>query len=266
MIEQNLPSRQSPVPEERRRQIAQLIREAGSVTVAGLEQKFGVSPMTVRRDLEVLEREGYARRTHGGAVLPGLSGNEDSFQERLEKEIGRKERLAHAAFTLLQPREAVFIDSSTTAYFLARLVVTQSLRITVLTSSLPVMDLFAVNEAPNVDLVGIGGTFRKLTLSFVGPQAVRSIAAHFADKVFFSIKGLTSDGYLTDPDPLEAEVKRSMIEHAEKPVLLVDGSKFEQRGLTVITHISRLSLALVADAPADRVEALSRAGIEVRHV
>jgi DeoR/GlpR family transcriptional regulator of sugar metabolism len=57
-----------------------------------------------------------------------------------------------------------------------------------------------------------------------------------------------------------------MIEHAEKPVLLVDGTKFEQRGLTVITHISRLSLALVADAPADRVEALSRAGIEVRHV
>jgi DeoR/GlpR family transcriptional regulator of sugar metabolism len=128
------------------------------------------------------------------------------------------------------------------------------------------MDLFTVNEAPNVELVGIGGTFRKLTLSFVGPQAVRSIAAHFADKVFFSIKGLTPDGYLTDPDPLEAEVKRSMIEHAEKPVLLVDGTKFEQRGLTVITHISRLSLALVADAPADRVEALSRAGIEVRHV
>lgn len=266
MIDQNLPIRQSPVPEERRRQIAQLIREAGSVTVAGLEQRFGVSPMTVRRDLEVLEREGYARRTHGGAVLPGFSRNEDSFWERLEKEVGGKERLAHAALGLLQPGEAVFIDSSTTAYYLARLIVAQSLRITLLTTSLPVMELFTASESPNVELVGIGGSLRKLTLSFVGPQAVQSIAAHFADKVFLSIKGLTPDGYLTDPDPLEAEVKRTMIEHAEKPVLLVDGSKFEQRGLSVIAHMSRLSLALVAEVPSERVAALSRAGLEVRHV
>jgi DeoR family transcriptional regulator of aga operon len=71
---------------------------------------------------------------------------------------------------------------------------------------------------------------------------------------------------LTDPDALEAEVKRTMIEHAEKPVLLVDGSKFGQRGLSVIAHVSAMRLVLTADGPADRLKALAETGVDVRHV
>jgi DeoR/GlpR family transcriptional regulator of sugar metabolism len=254
------------VPAERRRQIALLLRDTGSVTVAELEHRFGVSPMTIRRDLELLEREGVARRTHGGAVLPGFAGNEDSFQERLEKDVAGKERLAGAAVALLRPGESVFLDSSTTAYYAARTLIAAGLRVTILTHSLPIMDLFSTNEAPNVELVGVGGTLRKLTLSFVGPHAVRAIASHFADKAFISIKGITTDGFLTDPDALEAEVKRTMIEHAEKPILMVDGSKFEQRGLSVIAHVSAMRIMLTADGPGDRLKLLAHSGVDVRHV
>lgn len=254
------------VPEERRRLIAQRIRESGSVKVAALEQEFGISPMTARRDLAVLEQEGLARRTHGGAVRPGFSGQEDSFQERLQEEVGAKERLARAATSLLAPGETVFIDSSTTSYYAARRVLTEGARATVLTNLMPVMDLFASDDAPGVELVGIGGSFRKLTLSFVGPHTIETIGRHFADKVFLSVKGVTPDGYLTDPDPLEAEVKRQMIKHAREAVLLIHGRKFEEHGLSVVVHASEIATALVADAPDDRLHALEEMGVQARRV
>src|SRR6059036_2164927 len=115
------------LPEERRRMIAERLVERGSISVAAIETEFGVSPMTARRDLAELERQGIARRTHGGAVLPGLSSHEDSFFQRLEVEVDAKERLAEAALAELSPGEAMFVDSSTTGYFAARRIVGHNL-------------------------------------------------------------------------------------------------------------------------------------------
>ena len=86
------------------------------------------------------------------------------------------------------------------------------------------------------------------------------------DKVFFSVRGVTPEGYLTDFNPLEAEVKRTMMKQAARPVLLVDGRKFERRGLSVIAHVSDVSLVLTADAAKPRVEALAEMGVEVQCV
>jgi DeoR/GlpR family transcriptional regulator of sugar metabolism len=254
------------MPEERRRQIAGLVREAGSVTVALLETEFGISPMTARRDLVALEEEGRVRRTHGGAVLPEYAGHEDSFWYRLDEAVEAKERLAGAAVGLLEPGDSAFLDCSTTTYYVARRILREGPRVTLLTNSVPVMELFIKNETPKTGIVGVGGLMRKLTLSFVGPHAAATISAHSADKAFVSVKGVTREGFLTDPDVLEAEVKRAMIEHSGEPVLLADGSKFEKRGLSVITHASKLSRALVADAPEERLQPLALAGVEVWHV
>ena len=254
------------VPVERRRRIAQLVEANGSVTVAGLEEVFGISPMTVRRDLVALEREGRLQRTHGGAVLPGFAAHEDSFQRRLEEQTEAKGRLARPAAGLAEPGETIFVDSSTSAYYAAREIFEEGLRVTLLTNSVPVMKLFTARWATNVELVGMGGSLRRLTLSFVGPHTVRTVGAYFADKVFFSVKGLTERGYLSDPDPLEAEVKRAMIEQSQEPVLLADGTKFEQRGLSLITHVREVALVLAADAPEDRMAALAEGGAEVRNV
>lgn len=258
--------KRSLVPEERRRRIAERIQQTGSVTVAVLESEFAISPMTARRDLAVLEQEGRVRRTHGGAVLPGFAGHEDSFQHRLEEAAGAKERLARAAVALLEPGETVFIDSSTTAYYAARRILAERLRVTILTNSVPVMELFTHTDVPSLELVGMGGSLRKVSLSFVGPHAVRTIESHFADKVFLSVKGVTPDGYLTDPDALEAEVKRCMIQRSEERILLVDGSKFEQRGLSAIAHVSDLHLVLAADTPPARLGVVTGAGVDVQRV
>ena len=83
--------------EARRREITERLRANGAVTVAEVEERFGVSPMTARRDLAELERRGVVRRTHGGAVLPTISAHEDSFARRLEVDADDKARLAEAA-------------------------------------------------------------------------------------------------------------------------------------------------------------------------
>src|SRR5919108_3960725 len=257
-------TKSSVLPAERQRLIAERLRQHGSVSVSGLEAEFHVSPMTARRDLDELERRGVARRTHGGAVLPGLSGHEDSFLQRLEMAVEAKERLAEAALGLIRPGEAVFVDSSTTGYIAARRIVRENVQCTLLTNSIPIMDLLCEHDAPQVEMIGAGGTLRKLTRSFVGPQAVRDIEAHFADHVLFSVRGLTPEGFLTDPDPLESEVKRAMIRRARQAVVLVDGSKFDRPALTQIAHVDEVSMILAADVDEQTLKPLARAGIEVR--
>lgn len=230
--------------EARRRSIADALRANGSITVADVQARFGVSPMTARRDLGELERRGILRRTHGGAVLPTTSGHEDSFARRLRVATEAKEELAAAAVALLAPRETVFLDSSTTSYFVARRMLEAGLPVTVLTNSLPVMELVFNEGGPDVELIGVGGTLRRLTRSFVGPFAVRTIEGYFADRLFLSVKGLTERGVMTDADALEAEVKRTMIAQAGEATLLVDRSKLGVRGLSVVAPVSAVSAVL----------------------
>jgi len=243
-----------------------LVRETGSVTVAGLEQELGISAATARRDLAVLERQGKVKRTHGGAVLPGVAQHEDSFQQRLGEAVEAKKRLARAAARLLGAEETVFIDSSTTAYYATQRMLAVAPSVTYLTNLVPVMDLFSTADPSRASMVGLGGIFRPLTLSFVGPCTIDAVESYLADRTFFSVKGVTRDGHLTEPNPLEAEVKRAMIRRSDSPVLLVDGRKFERRGASVIAHISEVSLVITADASAAYVERLEDLGVEVQSV
>ena len=243
-----------------------LVRETGSVTVAGLEQELGISAATARRDLAVLERQGKVKRTHGGAILPGVAQHEDSFQQRLGEAVEAKKRLARAAARLLGAEETVFIDSSTTAYYATQRMLAGPPNVTYLTNLVPVMDLFSTADPSRASMVGLGGIFRPLTLSFVGPCTIDAVESYLADRTFFSVKGVTRDGHLTEPNPLEAEVKRAMIRRSDNPVLLVDGRKFERRGASVIAHISEVSLVITADASGAYVERLEDLGVEVQSV
>jgi DeoR/GlpR family transcriptional regulator of sugar metabolism len=254
------------LPDERRRLIAEQLKEHGSVSVTDLGERFGVSLMTARRDLAELERQGVARRTHGGAVRPGPSSHEDAFTQRLEVAVEAKERLGAAAAALVAPGEAVFVDSSTTSYYAARRLVREGVRCTLLSNSVPVMDLVCASGSPQVELIGLSGALRALTRSFVGPQAVHAVRSHFADKALISVKGVTEDGQMTDPDALEAEVKRAMIGHARMPLLLVDGSKFERPALNAILPVTSVGRVFAADAPPQALTALSRRGVAVVRV
>src|SRR4051794_16687420 len=252
--------------ETRRRQIAERMRATGAITVAELEAHFGVSPMTARRDLAELERRGIVRRTHGGAVLPTISAHEDSFARRLSLRVAEKTRLAAAAVDMLSPRQTIFLDSSTTTFYVARRLVETGLAATVLTNSLPVMELLFNDGGPALEVIGIGGTLRRLTRSFVGPFAVRTVQGHFADRLFLSVKGVAANGMLTDADPLEAELKRTMIEQAGGTVVLFDNSKLSVRGLSVIAPIGAITTTLAVGLDAGSADALRLGGTNVHVV
>jgi DeoR/GlpR family transcriptional regulator of sugar metabolism len=234
------------------------------VTVAEVEARFGISAMTARRDLAELERRGVVRRTHGGAVLPTVSAHEDSFARRLNSAARAKARLADEAVELLSPRQTVFLDSSTTSHFVARRIVETGIAATVLTNSLPIMELIFSEGGPNLELIAVGGSLRRLTRSFVGPFAVRTVQGHFVDRLFLSVKGLTPNGVLTDADPLEAEVKRAMIGQAAESTLLIDSSKLSIRGLSAIASVSEISGVLAHGVPEHQAEALRAAGASIR--
>lgn len=251
--------------DERRRLIAERLRDRGSVTVATLASELGISPMTARRDLDELERQGLARRAHGGAVRPGLSGHEDAFAQRLESAAAAKERLAAAAVELVCAGQTIFLDSSTTSHFVARALLPAGIRCTVLTNAVPVMQLLSEADGGHIDLIGLGGSLRRLARSFVGPQTVAAAAAHFADRAFFSVSGVASNGHLTDPDPLEAEVKRTMIRQAAEPVLLVDGSKFRRPALSSIVPVTAVALVIGAGVEPAAWSAVDRAGVAFRN-
>jgi DeoR/GlpR family transcriptional regulator of sugar metabolism len=246
------------VPAGRQREILQLLRTRGSVSVADLEREFGISAMTARRDLRVLEDGGLAQRTYGGAILPETAAVEDSFEQRIGQAVEAKNRLAAAALDLVTDGEIVFVDSSTTAYFALRELIAAGREPTVVTNSLPVMQL--VSDSGRGELVGLGGTYRAGARSFVGHDTVRAARALLADTALISVKGLTDDGSLSDPDPLEAEVKRTMIEQSTQSIFLLDASKLEGRGLVVIARLEELTVVLAAgveDPEATRLRKLA---------
>jgi DeoR/GlpR family transcriptional regulator of sugar metabolism len=260
-------ARSAPMaPAARRLLILDLLRARRSVSVAELEAQFGISSMTARRDLAILARGGHARRTHGGAVLPDLAAHEDGFRNRLELEADRKRRIAAAVTATLEPGESLFIDCSTTAWYVAEAIVNAGTALTILTNSLPVITLVGGAGAPNLELVALGGSFRSLTHSFVGPDVVRALRGYRADRLLFAVKGITEDGHLTDAGPLEAEVKRAMMAHAKTVVLLATAQKFLDRGRTVVGSAADVDVAYVADATGADCRALAAEGVAVRRV
>ena len=252
--------------ESRRAAILEMLRSSGAVSVAEIQSRLSVSSMTARRDLAELDRRGLAQRTHGGAVIPAISAHEDSFTQRLEAATEAKTALAQAAVELLGPGQTVFIDSSTTSYFVVRAILERGVATTLLTNSLPVMQLVAGQAPLNVELVAVGGLLRALTQSFVGPHAVRTVQGHYTDFAFVSAKALMQGGVVADADPLEAEVKRAMISRAGQAVLLLDESKLSTRGLNAILPANELSLTLAYGFDQGQIQELAETGARVRSV
>jgi DeoR/GlpR family transcriptional regulator of sugar metabolism len=260
------PSSRPQLAEARRAAIVTILRDQGSVSVTEVEERFGVSSMTARRDLGELERAGVARRTHGGAVLPAFAAREDSFTHRLALDAEAKAGLAGAALGLLSPQQTVFLDSSSTTYYLARRIADSEIDVTVITNSVPVMEVLSGSATFPGAIVGIGGTLRQLTRSFVGPYAVRTIFGHYADVLFFSVKGVTPGGMLTDADMLEAEVKRAMIAQAERSVLLVDRTKLSARGQNAIVEAREISTVLTHGVQPLELAPLQPPGVSVQMI
>jgi DeoR/GlpR family transcriptional regulator of sugar metabolism len=251
----------------RHQRIMDTLRQYGFVLVTDIAARIGVSTMTIRRDLEHLEKAGKITRTHGGAMVDadaaraGADEQEESiFDRRLLKNAGGKEAIARVAATLVESSQSVGLDVGTTVLTAAQqLAGRQDLRF--FTNNLRAALALAGNGSP---VYILGGEVRVPELSVVGSSAIQLVHSHFLDWLFLGASAIDENG-LYDFSPEDSEVKRAFIDSADRVALLCDASKFERRALARICDLNVVDVLVTNQAPPPRLAAaLHSASVEVK--
>ncbi len=255
---------------QRRDTIAARIQSDGRVLVAGIARELGITPETVRRDLDALERAGVARRVHGGAVSASRSSLvETGVAERQDANAEGKRRIARLACDRLLASGATSVQldaGTTTAAVAAELVATWpgagGPRLVVATHSPAIAQLLAAH--PSIEVHAIGGRIRAVTGAAVGAQTVLAIAALRPDVVILGSNGLDATG-ATTPDPDEAAVKSAIVAAGRRVAVLADATKLGEASLVRFAALEQLDVLLTDAAPdASLAAALDDAGCEVQ--
>ncbi len=235
-------NRQPPeLGEVRRNRILEMAGQEGSVRVSDLSARFGVTPETIRREINRLVRQGRLTRVHGGAILPPTSVQyEVPFHSRVERQHAEKGAIASLAARLVEEGDVVALDASTTALALAlELRGRRPRSLVVLTNGAQLPLRLA--DAEGITVVCTGGTLRSRSLSYVGPQTLRAIDGYRVRKVFMSCKGFMVGDGPTEGNEADAEVKQAYARAAETVVLLVDHSKWGRNSLVPICPVDALT-------------------------
>jgi len=235
------------LPIERRNAIKNLMSEKKSVTVTELSQFFNVTEETIRRDLNILEKEGVLIRTYGGAFIQEGTLNQIDYSLREGNHVESKKNIAAKCINFVQNGDSVFLDSSTTAAYIARAL--SKMKITVLTDSLKIMTM--LSNYDNIKLIGTGGELSQRTMSFIGPGAVQSINQYFVDVAFISCRSISLENHITDSNEYLAQVRQHIIERSNKTFVVADYSKFGRTSFYHICHFSKIH-AIVTDKPLDQ--------------
>ena len=258
------PSERGLLLEERRRRICELLREDGRVTVDSLASRFGISQVTIRADLSLLELAGALTRTHGGAVATPEA--DQSLNVKQLQHHAEKVRIAEAAAGLICDGETIILDSGTTTAEIARRIRTLDLKsINVITNALNIAALLV--DVPAVRLIMPGGILRRESNSLSGPMAEAALANLQADRLYLGADSLDPGIGVMTPHLAEAELNAEMIRISRQVVVVADSSKLRRRNISLIAKVEQINV-LITDraAPAEAVEALRQRGVEVRLV
>jgi len=252
---------QGLIPAERRRRIREIIQSQGSVRVSALSQLLGVSELTIRRDLEQLEKTGLLERTHGGAVLSHRMRHEPLYTEKDRIHRKEKQAIGLAAAALVEDGDTLLINSgSTTLQIFRHLGGYKHLR--VITSN---MGAFREVQGLGLELILTGGTYREQSNSLVGPLATLCLQQVYGSRCFIGVDGVSARYGLTTPIAQEAEIARMMIERTHGPVIVVaDHSKMGVVANFVTAPIHKIDI-LITDSGFDEAyrEDLEAKGVQI---
>ena len=252
--------------EERQRHIARLVEEHGRARVTDLAARFGVSTVTIRKDLEALEQQQRLVRAHGGAVAIGR-GAERGFDVRERIQPAEKDAIGRAAAEMVVDGESIALDASTTALALARHLKARGswLHLTVITNGLRIASELAGH--PGITVAMPAGFLRWEALSLVGPLGAGLFEKANIQKAFMGAAGFSLDAGLSDATEEEAQIKRLMVESASEVVGLVDHTKWGRTAFATFCRTSDLTAVLSdLEAPHPMVDSLRRSGVDVRLV
>ncbi|MDQ2755090.1 MAG: DeoR/GlpR family DNA-binding transcription regulator [Actinomycetota bacterium] len=227
---------------DREQAILTELDEQGRVEVGALSQRFGVSTVTVRKDLESLERRGMLRRIRGGALVAPRS-DEGAFDFRQRVASKAKRAIARHAAGLVRPGDVIALDSSTTCYYLAEELL-EIAPLTVITNGLRASSLLLTQSEATVIMPG--GVLRRASESMVGFLSDVLVGRGRVDKGFFGLVGLSLERGLLDITPEEAAAKAALAGACRQVFALFDATKIERFGTHSFTTVDRLT-RLISD-------------------
>jgi DeoR family transcriptional regulator of aga operon len=245
----------------RHEQILEKLKKEGSVAVLDLCNELKVSSVTIRKDLKLLEDKQLLYRTHGGGTLKNPYTSDRPVNEKEKINVTEKENIAKAAAALIEVNDSIIIGSGTTAQILASHIKPQG-SLTVITASLHVAS--ALIHHPETEVLQLGGTLRKSSVSATGLYAERMLDDFSSSKLFLGVDGIDIEFGLTTTNATEAQLNRKMIQVAQKTIVLADSSKFGRRGYAKICKLEDVQQVITDAGISDHtVSILKGMGIEV---
>lgn len=233
---------------ERRKKIIDIVNDKKSIRVTELSKMFSVTEETIRRDLEKLERDDQLVRSHGGALSMTKSDTtEIPYFEREITNMDEKKAIADEAVKFISEGDKIFLDASTTAWYMAKEIPDVSL--TVVTNSIKVT--LELTGKTNIKVISTGGELLRKSLSFVGAGTEETINSYHVDKAFISCKALHPTFGLSESDEQQAVVKSKMIKSASKSYIMVDYSKFGLKSFSCIGSIKLID-TIITDSKMSR--------------
>ncbi|MBN2347977.1 MAG: DeoR/GlpR transcriptional regulator [Bacteroidales bacterium] len=247
---------------ERRKSIINLLSEAGQVIVTDLSNRFKVSEVTIRNDLEQLEQKNLLIRARGGAMIvePGVSFDK-RISDKHKLNYKDKARIGRKTIELINENDTIILDSGTTTMEVARNL--ENIKeLTVITNALNIVNQLI--NFQNINVIIPGGYLRKHSQSLVGPLAEKSFRNFYVDKVFMGVDGFDTSKGIYTPNIEEAHLNNIMIEIAKEVILVTDSSKFKRKSLTFICPVNKINKVVTDEgiSPED-IRRLEDEGVEV---
>jgi len=232
---------------ERRNSILAILQKESRVVVGELSKTFHVTEETIRRDLEKLEKEGFAKKAYGGAIINESSIVDLPHTVRKKANITSKQDIAEVIGNLIQDGDHLMLDASSTAVCIAKHLKNKK-NLTLITNSIEI--LLELSDVVGWKVLSTGGAMKEGALSLVGYQAEEMIQSFHVDKAIISCKAVDIEKGITDSNEMEAHIKKLMLDSANVKILAVDHSKIDKISFTKIGNLSDINI-LVTDTQLD---------------
>lgn len=229
---------------QRREKILELIREDGHAKVTDLSRIFKVTEVTIRQDLEYLEKENHLVRAHGGAYLKNIDLNVREMNLQNKENIAEKVMIANKAVEYIKDGDTIILDSGSTTTEIAKILSGYS-NLTVITNALNIGLMLGIQAGINV--IVTGGEFKAPTLSLTGQKAADFFQNLHVDKLFLATAGIDLKSGLTYPGISDLCVKRAMIESANEIYLVADSTKIGKNSFASLGALSLIDY-LITDS------------------
>lgn len=246
---------------ERKNEILETLQKEQRVLVSELAKRYDVTEETIRRDLEKLERDGFVKKTYGGAVLNKNTNVDLPLRIREKTNRQEKQKVAELSAELIEEGDSIMLDASSTSLMIAQQIKNRK-KLTVITTSVEVLIELAQSEG--IKVISTGGDLKASSLSLVGRTAENCLGGYNVDKAFVSCKGIDMERGIMESNDLEAGIKLMMKRSAKQTVLVIDSSKFSRISFVKVMDFERGDIVITDRVPsAEWSDFLEKRGVRV---